>query len=189
MAVRKSSQSVFVLSWPWLAAAAVALLLSAVLWRSGTAPEAPIREVKQDRATLVEMVEDRNEGEAWQAITDLGKTRDLANRAVFEKALEDERPAVRAAAAKALGRLENWETIPVLLDVMEHDEDADVRRAAQSALHRTMALEFEFDPGAGPTERALAVAHIRKVYPDQKPLYDAYMERKRNPEPLPEIDP
>jgi len=52
------------------------------------------------------------------------------------QALEDESPAVRVSAARALMELQSRRAAPALLQVLAHDPDAQVRDAATAALGR-----------------------------------------------------
>ena len=88
-------------------------------------------------------------GEAWTEmdgsrryliITDLtelaGDNVDLNFDAIYKIALRDEEPELRSAALKGLNEYEGRDLIPVLVDVLRNDPDADVRREAAVTLGR-----------------------------------------------------
>ena len=70
--------------------------------------------------------------EIVEALSALGSPE--AGEALFAELLSD-RPAVRAAAARALGRL-RYEPASARLEALRADYDADVRRASREALAR-----------------------------------------------------
>jgi HEAT repeat protein len=83
----------------------------------------------------------KNGGESAHviAITELSKTRSGSLRDLFVKALGDKDPAVRAAAAKALGDYRDKATASSLLDVFQ-DSKAPVRLTAAAAYLRSTGI-------------------------------------------------
>ncbi len=69
----------------------------------------------------------------------LGKSTSPGARPALEKALSDPHPAVRAAAAAALGSLGNAAALPALNAALGRESDADVKAALQRTIGRLSA--------------------------------------------------
>jgi HEAT repeat protein len=84
----------------------------------------------------------------YQVITELtelaGDNVDLNFDAIYKIALRDEEPELRAAALHGLNEYEGRDLIPVLIDALRNDPDANVRREAAVTLGRyALAAELE----------------------------------------------
>jgi len=75
-------------------------------------------------------------------------------------------PAIRAVAARAIGKAQAWEAFPEVRAALADDELV-VRQSAFAAVDRMLAgLGFGYDPAAAPAERAAAIARL-----NQHPLF------------------
>jgi hypothetical protein len=90
----------------------------------------------------------------------------------LERALRDEHPAVRAAAANSLGRVGDASALPALRAVAK-DAEAPVRSAVQAAVAKLQAVGPNSDVGsvqppgvAGPSRYYIAVAKTVTRLPD-----------------------
>jgi len=72
----------------------------------------------------------------------------------------DESADVKAAAADALGRLRYLDSVPLLLDLLEHPS-ARVRRSAAAAIRRIWTVDHNFKADAPEEERRALVQGIR----------------------------
>jgi len=102
-----------------------------------------------------------NADERWMAVDELGQTGDPAVADELVRMLQDEDTFVRMATARILGDLEAPAGIPALIGALEDDEAA-VREAALVALQAICGRTFDFDPHAGPADRAKRVKAWRK---------------------------
>ena len=98
--------------------------------------------------TFTETWEEMTRERRLSLITDLAEliedNVDLDYDAIFKLALEDEDPAVRAAAIAGLHEYEGGDLIPVLAGLLLGDPESEVRAEAAVALGRyALAAEFE----------------------------------------------
>ena len=95
-------------------------------------------------------------------LTDLGEDNvDLNFETVFKLALRDQEPPVRAAAIRGLFEYDGQDLIPVLIDALRADPDADVRVEGAIGLGRfALAAEFGrlFEGDAAAVRQALTAA-------------------------------
>ncbi|MCD6303756.1 MAG: HEAT repeat domain-containing protein [Planctomycetes bacterium] len=84
----------------------------------------------------------------------------------------DPSPAVRVAAATALGRLKYWDAGPLLIDALS-DPDPRVRSRAGAALNRIVGVDLGYDALAPDRDRA--IQRIRDWWPK---FYQGYLQRQ-----------
>jgi HEAT repeat protein len=97
----------------------------------------------------------KNGGESAHviAITELSKTRSGSLRDLFVKALGDKDPAVRAAAAKALGDYHDKATADSLLNLFQGDSKAPVRLTSAAAYLRSTGVRAAIKASATETKQ------------------------------------
>lgn len=119
-------------------AAAVAALVEASRRRglAETAAEALSRLRPEDVDALAEGLHHPDVRARLAVVEALARRRDGRAAPLLAQALKDAAPAIRTAAAHALRRLDLRAVRPRLEMLARSDEDAGVREAAQSALHR-----------------------------------------------------
>lgn len=114
---------------------AIAALLSAIV-----CPEPARADARTER--LIELL--RNSGNyrvRVQSAQSLGRIRDPSTVEPLVESLRDEHPAVRAAAALALGRIGSPDALPALRRlVADHDQPAEVISQAQSAMQQIQTM-------------------------------------------------
>ena len=102
-----------------------------------------------------------------------------AVREQLERSLRDRRPAIRAAAAKSLGRLKLWDSMPALLAALK-DGDRRVRGAANAAIVKVLGADYGFDPNArNEAERRKVIETIAAEYKSAYGLHLVWMRRKK----------
>jgi len=69
----------------------------------------------------------------------------------------------RAGAARGLARLRSRAALPALLDALERDDDAGVRRIAILAIQKVLGVRFPYDVSAPPGRRAEQARSIRRL--------------------------
>jgi len=101
-----------------------------------------------------------------------------AVREQLERSLGDSRPAIRAAAARAIGRLELWDSMPALVAALE-DGDRRVRGAANGGIIGVLGVDYGFKPNADRAQRRKAVEKIKAEYKFAYGLHLVWMKRRR----------
>lgn len=81
-------------------------------------------------------------------------------RRVFEKSDD---PQVRAAVALGLGHLEDWESMPALLDALESNS-AKVRANAALSVNKMLGIDYRFRGDAPANERERKIKAMRAMY-------------------------
>jgi len=89
---------------------------------------------------------------------------------------EEEQPNVRAAAARAIGRLQLWDGMPALVEAMEHP-DPLVRGRAGAAVRKMLGRDYGFRADDPQAKRDVAISAIRKVWRKIKPAHERYIKR------------
>jgi HEAT repeat protein len=103
----------------------------------------------------------------------IGRLGDESDPHLLMNALQtDPSPAVRVAAATALGKLKCWEAGPLLIDALE-DPDSRVRSRAGAAIDRIVGVKLGFD--ATDPKRNLVIQKIKTWWPE---FYAGYLKRK-----------
>ena len=118
-------------------------------------------------ANLLKGLESPNADERWMAVDELGQTGDPAVAGPLLRMLQDEDTFVRMATARILGDLDAPIGIPALIEALDDAEPA-VREAAMVALQAITGKTFDFDPHAGPADRAKRVKSWRQWWEKSK---------------------
>jgi len=83
---------------------------------------------------------------------------------------ESESARVRAAAALGLGRLHDWESIPLLIEGLESDS-VFLRERSVAALRQILSRDFGYRPRADEPERRQAIETIKECWPIHHQLH------------------
>ena len=110
---------------------------------------------------LVADLKSQNSGERWQAVQELGSTRDARVAPHLAPMLKDPDIFVRMATARILGDLGALVAVPSLIDALE-DPEASVREAAVVSLRSLTDQDFRFNPGGKEADRAKRVKAWRE---------------------------
>ncbi len=126
--------------------------------KSQPAPAAPAGPAWQ--AALVGLASD-NPSIRWEAVDELGRSKDAAVIPHVTPMLRDADLFVRMCAARVLGDLGTLQGVAALIDSLE-DSEATVRESAWNALRTLTGKDFKFDPQASETERQKRVKQWRE---------------------------
>jgi HEAT repeat protein len=162
-----------------LAAVAGVVLVASVLRTLLASGPETVRQYDASKLdTLIADVSADDEKVAWQAVTDLGRfgVKSAADTLV-ESMKSDHRPSVRTAAARALGRIEVWETMPDLIRAL-NDPEIEVRQAANVAITSIIGIDYGFRPDAGPAERRRFINGFLKNYQREHAAFLYWQQRK-----------
>lgn len=104
--------------------------------------------------------------------------RDEVDPRVLTRVLRGEReqPNVRAAAARALGRLQLWDGMPALVEALEHP-DPLVRGRAGAAIRKMLGRDYLFRANDPLEKRREAIANIRRDWRGFKRAHELYVRR------------
>lgn len=116
---------------------------------------------------LLDDLASSNAGTRWQAVANLGDTKDPAVLPHLLPMLRDPDVFVRMATARVLGELHQMSSVGALIDALE-DREAPVREAAYAALRAVSGKEHPFDPLAGEAEREKRVKAWRDWWKKQQ---------------------
>ena len=97
---------------------------------------------------------------------------DLLGQAV-DVLKNDHSPLVRSAAAKCLGKLDDWDGVEPLIAAM-NDDDRFVRVAASRSAQEILGFRFNYSPEAPSAMREAQIAQIKKRLPAAKKMFDQY---------------
>ena len=89
---------------------------------------------------------------------------------------QQEQPKVRAAAARALGRLHFWAGMPALVEALE-DPDPLVRGRAGAAVRKMLGRDYLFRANDPPARRRQAVDNIRRDWRGFAEAHRLYIRR------------
>lgn len=92
---------------------------------------------------------------------------------------KDAAPQVRLAAAKALGKADQWAGLKQLVAALD-DPDAAVRGAAIRSIEKIMGMRFDFDATAPRNKRQATMAKIRQLMPGTQRVVEAAKQYQRN---------
>ncbi|MFN0008899.1 MAG: HEAT repeat domain-containing protein [Planctomycetota bacterium] len=92
----------------------------------------------------------------WEAVDQIGQSRDAESVPFLVPMLKDPDVFVRMATARVLGDIQVPAAVPALIDALE-DGEAAVREAALGALRVITGKDLRFDPLASDAERAKKV--------------------------------
>lgn len=91
---------------------------------------------------------------------------------------------VMVALLEAVQKQRDWEHIPRLFALMEHD-DPRVRARAASAITAVMGADYGFSADAPPEQRREALKRIRAIHKQMQPALEQFYRSQENKEPLP----
>lgn len=97
----------------------------------------------------------------WEAVDQIGQSRDPESVPFLVPMLKDQDVFVRMATARVLGDIQVPSAVPALIDALE-DGEAAVREAALGALRVITGKDLRFDPLASDAERAKKVKAWRE---------------------------
>ena len=132
------------------------------------APAAP----KNDAAwkVLLPNLADASPSTRWEAVDELGRSKDPAAIPHVTPLLKDSDLFVRMCAARVLADLGTLQGVPALIDALE-DSEPTVRESAWRALQTLTGKDFKFDPQANEGERSKKVKLWREWWKkDGEPL-------------------
>jgi len=86
-----------------------------------------------------------------------------------------QRPEIRAAAARSLGRLRAFRALPSLIDTLT-DPSVLMRGRAYASFQQILGARFRFRAADPPDRRREAIARIRAAYPRLKTKHDNYLK-------------
>lgn len=116
-------------------------------------PEASVAsEGAEPLALWAERLKDKDWGIRYSAVHHLSELRDPAADPLVASALADERPAIRAHAARCLGRKQSRAGVPALIECLD-DSDAYVRHCAHGALKAIAGKDLGYPEGDTHTGR------------------------------------
>lgn len=119
---------------------------------ASTRERAPVSPEEPAWTFLLEDLASAEAGTRWQAVANLGDTKDPNVLPHVFPMLRDPDVFVRMAAARVLGDVRAPASIGPLIDALE-DREAPVREAAYSSLRAVTGKEHAFDPLASDAER------------------------------------
>lgn len=112
------------------------------------------------------------------AVNQYGQITDRFNVEPLNQAVtQDPAPAVRAAAAKALGNLRSWNGTDALVRGLS-DPDPFVRECSYMAIQRIIGVQYQYDPEGPPAQRAQMASLIRRDLPKFRGAYEYDMKRQ-----------
>lgn len=136
-------------------------------------PPMQVRDVNQ----LIALSKSPDKLIAQQAIVDLGRFGDERAIPILINAIKDEDPGIRVAAARAMGRLREWDALASLIVALDEDEDNLVKIASNNSITRIYGTDHRF-LDYPLKERRKKIKWFKKNYHGQKGNYDKWKERK-----------
>jgi len=85
-------------------------------------------------------------------------------------------PVVRGAAFSGMGKTDDWDSVPVLIDALS-DPDPYVRGQAGAALKKILRIDLGFKANDPPQQREAAIQEIKRRYDRVQQVYQG--ERSR----------
>jgi HEAT repeat protein len=110
---------------------------------------------------LLPNLADANPSTRWEAVDELGRTKDPAVIAHVTPLLRDSDLFVRMCAARVLSDLGTLQGVPALIDALE-DAEPTVRESAWNALRTLTGKDFKFDPQGNEADRSKKVKSWRE---------------------------
>lgn len=129
--------------------------------RASAHERAPVAPGEPSWSFLLEDLASSDAGTRWQAVANLGDTKDPNVLPHVFPMLRDPDVFVRMAAARVLGDVRSPSSIGPLIDALE-DREAPVREAAYGSLRAVSGKEHPFDPLASEAEREKRVKAWRE---------------------------
>lgn len=105
---------------------------------------------------LLPNLADSNPSIRWEAVDELGRTKDPAVIPHLTPLLKDADLFVRMCAARVLAELGTLQGVPALIDALE-DAEPTVRESAWNALRTLTGKDFKFDPQGNEADRSKKV--------------------------------
>jgi hypothetical protein len=105
---------------------------------------------------LLPNLADPNPSTRWEAVDELGRTKDPAVIPHVLPLLRDSDLFVRMCAARVLADLGTLQGVPALIDALE-DSEPPVRESAWNALRTLTGKDFKYDPQGSEADRAKKV--------------------------------
>jgi hypothetical protein len=124
-------------------------------------PEKPAAPAGPAWATLVPNLADANPSTRWEAVDELGRSKDPAVIPHIAPLLRDSDLFVRMCAARVLADLGTLQAVPQLIDALE-DSEPTVRESAWNALRTLTGKDFKFDPQGNEADRQKKVKSWRE---------------------------
>jgi len=110
---------------------------------------------------LLPNLRDANPSTRWEAVDELGRSKDPAVIPHVTPLLKDSDLFVRMCAARVLADLGTLQGVPALIDALE-DSEPTVRESAWNALRTLTGKDFKFDPQGNEADRAKKVKSWRE---------------------------
>jgi len=111
--------------------------------------------------SLLPNLKDANPSTRWEAVDELGRTKDPAVIAHVTPLLKDSDLFVRMCAARVLADLGTLQGVPALIDALE-DSEPTVRESAWNALRTLTGKDFKYDPQGNEADRTKKVKSWRE---------------------------
>jgi len=124
-------------------------------------PEKPAAPAGPAWTTLVPNLADANPSTRWEAVDELGRSKDPAVIPHIAPLLRDSDLFVRMCAARVLADLGTLQAVPALIDALE-DAEPTVRESAWHALRTLTGKDFKFDPQGNDADRQKKVKSWRE---------------------------
>jgi HEAT repeat protein len=124
---------------------------------------------------------DADDAVAWQAAIDLGRMRATVALSALSTCLRtDERPKLRAAAARSLSQIDTWDAIPALLEGMNDESDL-VRKSADAAIIEMIGVDWQFDPDWDKQDREEWLAEFADHIDKERGGWESWQKRRDSP--------
>jgi hypothetical protein len=121
---------------------------------------------------LLPNLADSNPSTRWEAVDELGRSKDPAVIPHVAPLLRDSDLFVRMCAARVLADLGTLQGVPALIDALE-DAEPTVRESAWNALRTLTGKDFKYDPQGNEADRAKKVKLWREWWKkDGEPLLE-----------------
>ncbi|MFP4053204.1 MAG: HEAT repeat domain-containing protein [Phycisphaerae bacterium] len=133
--------------------------------------------VREHSDAIVKATRDQRPQVREAAAAAMPSLKEKADRPVLRNMITNRREesTIRAAAASSLGKLQDWDSIPTLIDALS-DPNPLVRGRAHASLVKITGRNYGFKANAPLSERNRVIARLRAVnWEAQRPAHEAYM--------------
>ena len=114
------------------------------------------------------------------AVVAMGMRRDKMDKAAMRDRLaRDPSPQVRAAAAAELGGMRDWDSVPLLVQALDSQDETLSNVAMRCLLDIGGREHAGFKPGATPEQRAEAVRALKRDWQSFKAINSEYERYKK----------